>query len=227
MQRVRRVLKAAGRFVAWCVAVSVALVLLYRIVDPRLTPLMAVRWLQGDGLTMHWVRLNDVSPAARRAVIAAEDAHFVTHYGFDAGAIRKALKDHERNPKRRARGASTITMQCARNVFLWPPSRTYVRKALELWFTLLIELLWGKARILEVYLNVAEWGRGIYGIEAASQKYFGVPASALDARRAALLAAALPLPRKRDPGRPSGFLSQRAARIRRDIARVHVGHLGT
>ena len=206
--------------------VSVAAVLLYRIIDPRLTPLMAVRWLQGDGLTMYWVPLDEISPPLRRAVVAAEDARFVSHYGFDLQAMRHAWADHERHPKRRARGASTITMQCSRNVFLWPPSRTYVRKALELWFSVLMELLWGKARILEVYLNVAEWGRGTYGVEAAARRYFGVSAAAVDGERAALLAAALPAPRLRNPARPSPGLIIRAARIRRDAARVRLGHLG-
>ena len=205
---------------------SVAWVAVDRIVDPRLTPLMLVRWLQGDGLTHYWVRLDEISPALRRAVVAAEDARFVTHYGFDVRALRQALADQARHPTRRPRGASTITMQCARNVFLWPPSRTYVRKAMELWFAVLIELFWGKARILEVYLNIAEWGRGIYGAEAAARHYFNASAASLDAGRASLLAAALPAPRLRNPAEPSPGLTARAARIRQGLVRVRLGHLG-
>ena len=218
--------RAVGRGVAWFVVGSVAWVLLDRVVDPRLTPLMLVRWAQGDGLTRYWVRLDEVSPPLRRAVVAAEDARFAEHYGLDVRAMRQALADHERHPTRRARGASTITMQCARNVFLWPPSRTYVRKALEIWFAVLIEVFWGKARILEVYLNVAEWGRGLYGVEAAARQYFGVSAAALDPGRASLLAAALPAPRRRNPAKPDPGLVARAARIRQSLTRVRLGHLG-
>ena len=123
------------------------------------------------------------------------------------------------------RGASTITMQCARNVFLWQ-GRTYVRKALEIWFTGLMELFWSKRRILEVYLNVIEWGPGVYGVQAASEHYFDVPASRLDARQAALLAAVLPSPLERNPAQPTPAVDRRAMMIARRAARVRLGPLG-
>jgi monofunctional biosynthetic peptidoglycan transglycosylase len=211
---------------------SVVAVLAVRWINPVVTPLMLIRLAQG-AVQLRWVGIDDrpvsldrVSPALLRAVIAAEDARFFTHRGVDVSALRKARAWNRRHSAQgRVRGASTITMQCARNVFLWQ-GRSYVRKALEIWFAGLMELLWSKHRILEVYLNVIEWGPGIYGVEAASQRYFAVPASRLDARQAALLAAVLPNPLQRDPAHPSPYVDRRASMIARRAARVRLGALG-
>jgi monofunctional biosynthetic peptidoglycan transglycosylase len=193
-----------------------------RFMPPLLTPLMVIRAVQGErGPGRDWVPLARVSPALLRAVIAAEDARFFTHYGFDVSAIRRARAFNARHPGRRPRGASTITMQCARNVFLWPGGG-WVRKVIEAYFAGLLELLWGKRRILEVYLNVIEWGGGLYGVEAAARTYFRIPASALDARQAALLAAALPNPRRWNPAGPTAYLAARARVIQARAARIHL-----
>src|SRR5262245_17205550 len=210
---------------------SVLSVLSLRWVNPLVTPLMLIRLAQG-AVHLRWVGIDHrpvplarVSPALLRAVIAAEDAHFLSHWGVDVDALRKARAWNERHAAQgRVRGASTITMQCARNVFLWQ-GRTYVRKALEIWFTGLMELFWSKRRILEVYLNVIEWGPGIYGAQAASERYFGVPASRLDARQAALLAAVLPNPLRRSPAAPSPSVARRATMIARRADRVRLGPL--
>jgi monofunctional biosynthetic peptidoglycan transglycosylase len=196
--------------------------------DPPLTPLMVLRVVEGAldgkrvGIAQQWVPLDDVSPALVRAVIAAEDARFFQHWGVDVRELENAREYNERQHGRRLRGASTITMQCARSVFLWP-GRTYVRKALEVYLALLMEQLWGKRRILETYLNVVEWGPGVYGAEAAARRYFGVSASELDPARAALLAAALPAPRRFDPSAPSAHLRRRAATIGARARAVELG----
>ncbi len=238
----RRRRRPAGRWLRALRWVGVALgafvlasglsVLLLRWINPVATPLMLIRLAQGMvhlrwvGIDHHPVALDRVSPALLRAVIAAEDAHFFIHWGVDVDALRKARVWNARHAAQgRVRGASTITMQCARNVFLWQ-GRTYVRKVLEVWFAGLMELLWSKHRILEVYLNVIEWGSGIYGVEAASQRYFDVPASRLDARQAALLAAVLPNPLERNPAAPSPYVDRRATMIARRAARVRLGPLG-
>ena len=203
-------------------------VLAVRWINPPATPLMMIRLAEGAvhrrwvGVDQRWVALDQVSPELLRAVIAAEDAHFFTHWGVDMDALRKARAWNARHERQgRVRGASTITMQCARNVFLWQ-GRTYVRKALELWFTALMETTWSKRRILEVYVNVIEWGPGVYGAQAAAERYFRVPAARLDARQAALLAAALPDPLTRNPAAPTAFLDARATRIARRAALVRL-----
>lgn len=203
-------------------------VLAIRWINPPATPLMMIRLAEGAvhrrwvGVDQRWVPLDQVSPDLLRAVIAAEDAHFFTHWGVDVDALRKARAWNARHERQgRVRGASTITMQCARNVFLWQ-GRTYVRKALELWFTALMEATWSKRRILEVYVNVIEWGPGVYGAQAAAERYFRVPAARLDARQAALLAAALPDPLTRNPAAPTAFLDARATRIARRAALVRL-----
>jgi monofunctional biosynthetic peptidoglycan transglycosylase len=206
------------RLVAGFVSVSLAAVIAYSFFDPPLTPLMVIRVVEGRaahrrvGVTKRWVDIERVSPTLVRAVLAAEDGHFFRHHGVDLDALRRALAYNARHRGRRLRGAGTITMQCARNVFLWQ-GRSYVRKALEVYFAPLLELTWGKRRILEVYLNVIEWGDGVYGVEAAAERYFGVSAAELDARQSALLAAALPDPRRSNPAAPSRYLAARAAII--------------
>ena len=193
------------------VAVPVGLTLVYRFVPPPITYLMVLRMTQGHGLTKHWRPLSRISPALAQSVIAAEDARFCSHRGFEFKAMRQALAANERRPTR-LRGGSTISQQTAKNVFLWP-QRSYVRKGLEAYFTVLIELLWGKRRILEVYLNVAEWGPGTYGAEAAARRYFKVSAEDLTRAQAARLAAVLPSPLRYRAVQPGPYVARRSRRI--------------
>ena len=194
-----------------------ALLLVYRVWPVPVTPLMVIRLVEGEGLRQAWVPLDAIAPALPQAVIAAEDNRFCEHFGFDwqelEGQIDALLAGE------RARGASTITMQTAKNLFLWP-GRDLVRKALEAWLTPQIELLLPKRRIVEVYLNVAEFGPGIYGAEAAARAYFGKSASGLSAREATLLAAILPRPRDWSPVRPTEYLQDRARTIRTRIEQL-------
>jgi monofunctional biosynthetic peptidoglycan transglycosylase len=157
-----------------------------------------------------WKSLDEISPHLVRAVIAAEDNNFPRHFGFDLDAMKNALEHNQKSS--RLHGASTITQQTAKNVFLWP-RRSYVRKAFEFYFTFLMEVFWSKKRIMEVYLNVIETGPGIYGAEAAARRYFHKPASRLTPAESALIAAALPAPRKRNPGNPSAYMLRRQAQI--------------
>jgi monofunctional biosynthetic peptidoglycan transglycosylase len=189
------------------------------------TPLVFLRSaeyaLDGKWVSVHkdWVSLDEISPHLQKAVIASEDPKFLDHNGFDFQAIAKAL---DANKKRKIKmGASTITQQTAKNVFLYP-SRTYLRKGLEAYFTVLIEAVWDKRRILEVYLNVIELGPGIYGAEAASQFYFKKPAHKLSLGEAQLFAAILPNPRRWSPIKPTNFVLKRRNFIRRNL--VLLGH---
>lgn len=184
----------------------VFLVVVFAVVPPLMTPYMvAESWRQG-GVKRDWVALEDMAPVMARAVVAAEDANFCRHWGFDMAAIRAALDEGA------GRGASTLSQQVVKNVFLWQ-ARSWPRKALEALMTPVVELIWTKRRIVEVYLNVAETGRGRFGAEAAAQGYFGVAARDLAPAQAALIAAALPDPKGRNPARPSGFLRARARAI--------------
>ena len=218
MRAARLVLRWCARLVLIGVAASFALVTLLHWINPLVTSLIVIRVVEGAfrgeivGMDQRWVPLREVSPVLIRSVIAAEDARFFQHWGVDLKELESAREYNERQRGKRLRGASTITMQCARSVFLWP-GRTWIRKGIEVWLAVLMEQLWGKRRILEVYLNVVEWGPGIYGAEAAALRSFGVPASALDGSRAALLAAALPAPLRFDPAAPSNALRRRAATI--------------
>ncbi len=196
--------------VAILVGVPGAGILLYGLVPPPATPLMILRLFEGEGIARDWRPRGAIAPDLFRAVIAAEDARFCEHVGFDTVELAKALRDWRRG--RRVRGASTITMQTAKNLFLWP-GRTLVRKAAEAYLTPWLEMSWSKARILELYVNIAEWGPGIYGAEAAARAYFGKPASALSAKEAALLAAVLPNPRAWSPDKPSSYVRARARTI--------------
>jgi monofunctional biosynthetic peptidoglycan transglycosylase len=189
-----------------------AVIILYRYLDPPVTPLMLLRLAQGETLHYQPVPLSRVSPNLIAAVIAAEDNLFCRHYGFDAMAMQEELDNWLGGE--RPRGASTITMQTAKNILLWP-GRDLVRKFFEAWLTPQLESLWSKRRILEVYLGVAEMGPGVYGAEAASRLYFNKPALALGLREAALLAAVLPNPLERSVERPSPYVARRASRIMR------------
>ncbi len=185
-------------------------VLIHAVVPPPMTLLMAQRALGGEGLDYRWRSLEDISPRLVAATIAAEDARFCSHRGFDLEAIEQALKANEQG--RRIRGGSTISQQTAKNVFLWP-GRDWVRKGLEAGYAVMIETVWGKRRIMEVYLNVAEMGPGIYGAEAAAQYWFGKSAADLSAREAARLAAILPSPRRYSAGSPGPYMRRRASRV--------------
>jgi monofunctional biosynthetic peptidoglycan transglycosylase len=198
------------------VAVPVSLVILYRFVPPPITILMVQRMFEGKGLERDWVPMRQISPHLVRAVIAAEDARFCEHKGFDFEAIEKAFEANQRGGK--LRGGSTISQQTAKNVFLWP-GRDWVRKGLETGFTALIEVGWGKRRIMEVYLNSIEWGPGVYGAEAAARKNFGIPASKLTPQQAARLAAILPKPLAWKAAKPGPYMKRRAGAISRN-ARV-------
>ena len=205
------------------VGLPAALTLVFRLVPPPATPLMVIRLAQGYGLDKSWRPLGRISPHLQRAVIAAEDARFCSHWGFDWRAIDNAIDRYEQGGK--VLGASTISMQTAKNVFLWP-ARTFLRKGLEAYLTLYVEALWPKDRILEVYLNVAEFGPGLYGAEAAARRNFGKSAESLTAREAALLAAVLPDPLDRSPARPSAYVARRAATIDGRADQVRLGRDG-
>ena len=192
-----------GRGIVFFVAGSVIWVLAYRFVPPPVTITMLGDLAAGRGISKDWMSLSRMDPDMARAAIGAEDGNFCSHHGFDLRAINQAIA---RNAKgRRLRGGSTISQQTAKNAFLWQ-GRSYVRKGLEAWFTLLIEGIWGKRRIMEVYLNVAETGIGTYGANAGAMRYFHHDASRLSVPEAARIAAILPLPKRRDAIDPGGFV---------------------
>jgi monofunctional glycosyltransferase len=181
-------------------------VILYRFVPPPVTPLMLIRRAEGFGLSKAWRDRREISPYLFRAVVASEDAKFCSHHGFDWDSMADAWDAYQDG--RRVRGASTITMQTAKNLFLWP-GRDFLRKGIEAYITVLIEALWSKARILEVYANIVEWGPGLYGAEAAARHWFGKPARLLTAREAARLAVVLPNPRRWSPAAPTPYIARR------------------
>ena len=205
------------------IALSVLWVLILKWVPVWVTPLMISRSIEfrsEDSFHTHkkWCSYEEISPELAKAVIASEDNLFAEHNGFDWKEMRRAIDEHKTKGKK-LRGASTISQQTAKNVFLFP-SRSFVRKGFEAYFTVLIELLWSKERILEVYLNVAEMGKGIYGAEAAAQEIFGKPAADLTRREASLIAACLPNPIQRNAGKPSAYVSKRAGQIRALIPKL-------
>lgn len=211
-----RAAKIAAAALLVFLALPYALAPLYRFVDPPFSALMARQALSGVGLRHAWVDLNEMSPALPTAVIVAEDAGFCRHWGVDWNAVGEAMEDAEDGE--RVRGASTLPMQTAKNLFLWNGA-SYVRKALELPLAYYLSAIWPKRRLLEIYLNVAEWGPGVFGAEAAAREHFGKSASALSSREAALLAAVLPNPITRDAGRPSGGTARLAERIQQRVGR--------
>ena len=192
-----------ARIVAAFLVVSFLWVLLYKWVNPPYTLTMLGDRLQGRNVARAWMPVRDIDRDMVRAVIAAEDAKFCSHWGFDQDAIAAAMKRNARGGSI-IRGGSTISQQTAKNAFLWQGGG-YVRKGLEAWFTLLIENIWGKRRIMEVYLNLAETGLGTYGVNAGAQRYFGHDASEMSRIEAARIAAVLPLPKKRGAVAPKGF----------------------
>jgi len=195
---------------------SISWVVLARFIPVYITPLMVIRTAESlfDGKTpknsKKWVPVEKISHNMIQAVVASEDNMFLKHHGFSFTDISKAIKHNQKG--KRIRGGSTISQQTAKNVFLWP-QRSYLRKGLEAYFTVLIELIWTKERIMEVYLNVIEMGDGIYGVQAASLEHFGKNASELNKSQAALIAACLPNPRKYDARNPSGYIMRRKSKI--------------
>lgn len=216
------------RFLFWFLVLSLASTLLMRFIPPPITPLMIIRGIEGvasgRGFVIHkqWRPLKNIAPVMMQAVIASEDQKFLNHAGFDFTAISKAYANNKSG--KRQKGASTISQQTAKNVFLWPTS-SYIRKAIEVYFTFLIEAAWNKERIMEVYLNVAEFGPGIYGVESAARIYFHKSALHLTSREAAMLAAVLPAPRKWNAARPTSYLLQRRRWITQQMRNIGPIHL--
>lgn len=210
------ILRFVKRILLLFLVVSILWVVIARFFPVYLTPLMAIRSVESllDGElprnSKAWVPIEEISPKMVQAVVASEDNLFLHHWGFSFKDLTKAFKYNQKG--KRIRGGSTISQQTAKNVFLWP-ARSYVRKGLEAYFTVLIELCWSKERIMEVYLNVIEMGKGIYGVEAASQEYFGIHASQLSSSQSALMAACLPNPRRFSPVHPSSYILSRKLKI--------------
>lgn len=220
-------LKKIQKIIRWIVlsflGSTIFFVILYRFVPVPITPLMVIRCAQQVGrgekirLKHHWVPMKEISSQLGIAVIASEDQRFLEHHGFDFKAIEKAIDENKKGKRRR--GASTISQQTAKNVFLWPGS-SWLRKGLEVYFTALIELFWSKERIMEVYLNSIEMGDGIYGAEAVAQQHFGRSAKKLTATNSALIAATLPNPLKFSSANPSRYMLKRQSAIMRQMKNV-------
>lgn len=217
---IRKIFKFVLKVILWFLGLSIGSTILFKFVPIPFTPLMFIRSYEqiteGDQLVWKhdWVSIDDMSVNIQKAVIASEDGKFTSHNGFDFDAIEKAYKNNQKG--KRIKGGSTITQQTAKNVFLWP-GRSLVRKAFEAYFTLLIEVIWGKERIMEVYLNSIEMGNGIYGIEAASQHWFGKSANKLTKKEAAAIAAILPNPRKYKATNSSNYINRRKNAIVRQM----------
>ena len=206
---------------------SIVQVLVLRFVDPPFSSFMAIRqvqaWAQGDGdfrVAYDWRDLSDMSPNVPVALVASEDQAFASHGGFDLQAIEKARKSNARG--KRVRGGSTISQQTAKNLFLWSGGgwTRFVRKGVEAWYTVLIEALWPKRRILEVYANIAEFGDGVYGAQAAARTYFGRDARRLNASQAARLAAVLPSPKRYSASRPGPYVQRRTRAVERQMRAI-------
>ena len=196
-------------------------VIIYKYVPVYVTPLMVIRTVSSSESIHHkWISLEDMPKDIVKAVIASEDAHFLSHNGFDFKAIKQAIEHNKKNNKTK-RGASTISQQTAKNVFLWP-SRSWLRKGLEAYFTVLIELFWDKQRIIEVYLNSIEMGNGIFGIAAVADKHFDKEPEKLTKRQCALIAATLPNPRKFNSASPSPYMRKRQRVILREMKSVKI-----
>ena len=223
MKLLKTIQKWLQRLVIFFFASTILAVVAYRWLPVYVTPLMVIRCAQqvGRGETLqlhhHWVPLDSMSKYMPVAVMASEDQRFLEHHGFDFDAIDQALK--ERQAGKRQRGGSTISQQTAKNVFLWPKA-SWVRKGLEVYFTALIESVWGKHRIMEVYLNSIEMGDGIYGAEAVAQLHFGHPASELTRSNCALIAATLPNPLRFSSKEPSAYMLKRQTWIMRQMKHI-------
>ncbi len=222
----KRLLRFLYTAMLWFLGLSVSLVVLYKFIPVPFTPLMIVRFMetkksdQEVSFDHDWEPLEHISPNLQKAVIASEDGTFLQHHGFDFKAMEKALKNNQKGKK--IKGGSTISQQTAKNVFLWQ-GRSYLRKGLEAYFTFLIELVWGKERIMEVYLNSIEMGDGIYGAQAASRHWYHKDASNLSVKEAAGIAAILPNPRKFKASNSSSYINKRKTKIVRIMR--HMGKL--
>ena len=203
---VRRLVKYAFRGILIMIALAVVVTAALTVVNPPTTPYMFSEHRRVGGVNHTWVAMNDIAPVMARSAVAAEDADFCLHWGLDVSAIQAALEDGA------ARGGSTISQQVVKNVYLWQ-GRSWLRKSLEALMTPMVEAIWSKERILEVYLNVAEFDEGVFGIEAAAVHYFGVTAADLSPVQAARLAAILPSPKTRSASQPTSYLRSRAASI--------------
>ena len=222
-------MKIFKKILKWIVvaflASTILSVIICRFVPIFITPLMVIRCVQqvkdGKELKMshHWVPLERISPDLPSAVMASEDARFLDHHGFDFNAIVSAAERNRKHPEKRKLGASTISQQTSKNVFLWP-GRSWVRKGFEVYFTTLVEFFWSKQRIMEVYLNSIEMGDGIYGADAVAQEHFGVTASQLSRSQCALIAATLPNPRRFSSKHPSAYMKKRQSRILHEMRYV-------
>lgn len=224
----RRWLRRLLLLPVWCLLFTVAQVLVLRVVDPPFSSFMAIRqaeaWGAGDWgfrIAYDWRDLDEMAASLPVALIAAEDQNFAVHTGFDLAAIEHARKRNERGG--RLRGGSTISQQLAKNLFLWQgrsaPSR-WLRKGVEAWYTVLVELLWPKRRILEVYANIAEFGDGIYGAQAAARSFFGRDAASLTTTQCARLAAVLPSPKRYSASRPGPYVQRQTQRIERNMRQI-------
>ncbi len=221
----KRLIRFLGKLLLWFVILTVALVLLFRFVPVIGTPLMAIRSAEALSkgekpvITYEWVSYEQISDHLKRAVIASEDQRFYSHHGFDRIEIEKAIRENK--TRKKARGASTISQQTAKNLFLWPRS-SWLRKGLETWFTLLIELFWPKERILEVYLNIMETGKGLYGAEAVARSHFNTTTTGLTAQQSALIAATLPNPLVYSSHQPGPYIQRRQAAILRQMHAIRL-----
>lgn len=221
MKFIKKIFRFFFKITLWFFIISIGLTIIYRFIPVPLTSLMVIRlweqaWDEKKDVRLYkdWVSMDNISKNMPQAVYAAEDQMFLEHNGFDWKAMENAWEKNKRG--KRIKGASTISQQTAKNVFLWP-SRNLIRKGLEAYFTFLIETLWTKERIMEVYLNVIEMGPGIYGIEAASQTFYNRPASKLTRQQAAMIAAVLPNPIRWSPARPTGYIRGRQSWILRQM----------
>ncbi|MCD7936618.1 MAG: monofunctional biosynthetic peptidoglycan transglycosylase [Tannerellaceae bacterium] len=230
MKFLRKIAKWIRNLILFFLVSSTGAVVLYKYVPVYITPLMVIRLAeqkkagQPSRMEHTWIPLSQISPSLPQAVVASEDNLFPDHNGFDKEQIRKAREEAKKGI--RVRGASTITQQTAKNVFLWP-GKSYVRKGLEAWFTLLIEWIWGKERIMEVYLNSIEMGEGIYGAQAVAQLHFNKESRELTDREAALIAATLPNPIRYNSAKPSPYILKRQGQIlslMKKIAPVNMGY---
>lgn len=209
----RRVRRLIWRSISVVFLIAVLLVVLGVFVNPPTTVYMYSEKQRLGSVKYDWVAMEDIAPVMARAAVAAEDANFCEHWGFDLAAIKLAIADGS------SRGASTISQQTVKNVYLWH-GRTWIRKAMEAVLTPLVEAIWTKRRLLEVYLNIAEFDEGVFGVKAAAQHYFGVAPSQLSTTQAARLAAVLPSPKKRSASRPSSFVVKRSRQIRSGAATI-------
>ena len=223
---IKKILRWVKKAMLWFFAISILMVLVFKWVPIPYTPLMAIRalenkWEGKDAVLSHdWMPLEEISPNLQKAVIASEDGNFLNHHGFDFQAMQKAFKNNQKG--KRIKGGSTISQQTAKNVFLWQ-GRSYLRKGLEAYFTVLIELIWGKERIMEVYLNSIEMGKGVYGAEEAAKHWYRKSAVNLTKREAAGIAAILPNPLKYKATNSSSYIERRKDKILRNMR--HVGKL--